>query len=95
MGRVVAVNDNAAVESFFSLLQTNMLDRPWWTTRQELRLAIVPWVEGKITVSAGNEVWGQWRLGSSRLQYSRLPLWQQKSLVSPKPSGEPCKYCRH
>ncbi|WP_346922902.1 IS3 family transposase, partial [Glutamicibacter creatinolyticus] len=38
---------NAAMESFFSLLQKNVLDRRWWTTRQQLRLAIVGWVEGK------------------------------------------------
>ncbi|WP_346922792.1 IS3 family transposase, partial [Glutamicibacter creatinolyticus] len=38
---------NAAMESFFSLLQKNVLDRRWWTTRQQLRLAIVGWVEGE------------------------------------------------
>lgn len=47
MGRVGAAGDNAAMESFFSLLQKNVLDRRVWTTRQELRLAIVAWVEGK------------------------------------------------
>lgn len=33
--------DNAAVESFFSLLQRNALDRRRWTTRDQLRIAIV------------------------------------------------------
>ncbi len=33
--------DNAAMESFFALLQKNVLDRQRWTTREELRLAIV------------------------------------------------------
>ena len=47
MGRVGAAGDNAAMESFFSLLQKNVLDRKVWATRQELRLAIVAWVEGK------------------------------------------------
>ena len=47
MGRVGAAGDNAAMESFFSLLQKNVLDRQSWTTRQELRLAIVAWIEGK------------------------------------------------
>lgn len=47
MGRVGAAGDNAAMESFFSLLQKNVLDRKVWETRQELRLAIVAWVEGK------------------------------------------------
>lgn len=47
MGRVGACGDNAAMESFFSLLQKNVLDRQPWRTRQELRLAIVSWIEGK------------------------------------------------
>lgn len=47
MGRVGACGDNAAMESFFSLLQKNVLDRQHWRTRQELRLAIVAWIEGK------------------------------------------------
>ncbi|MEO7259845.1 MAG: IS3 family transposase [Jatrophihabitantaceae bacterium] len=45
MGRVGACADNAAMESFFSLLQNNVLDTQRWATRQELRLAIVTWIE--------------------------------------------------
>ena len=45
MGRVGACADNAAMESFFALLQKNVLDRQRWATRQELRLAIVTWIE--------------------------------------------------
>ena len=45
MGRVGACGDNAAMESFFALLQRNVLDRQRWTTRHELRLAIVTWIE--------------------------------------------------
>jgi putative transposase len=45
MGRVGACADNAAMESFFALLQKNVLDRQRWSTRQELRLAIVTWIE--------------------------------------------------
>lgn len=45
MGRVRAAGDNAAMESFFSLLQTNVLDRRRWDTREELRIAIVTWIE--------------------------------------------------
>ena len=45
MGRVGACADNAAMESFFSLLQKNVLDRKTWPTRQELRLAITTWIE--------------------------------------------------
>ena len=45
MGRVGACADNAAMESFFALLQKNVLDRQRWQTRQDLRLAIVTWIE--------------------------------------------------
>jgi transposase InsO family protein len=45
MGRVGAAGDNAAMESFFSLLQKNVLDRQVWATRNELRIAIVTWIE--------------------------------------------------
>ena len=47
MGRVGSSGDNAAMESFFALLQKNVLDRRSWSTREELRLAIVSWIEGK------------------------------------------------
>jgi putative transposase len=33
------------MESFFSLLQKNGLNRKRWQTREELRLAIVTWIE--------------------------------------------------
>jgi putative transposase len=45
MGRVGACGDNAAMESFFSLLQKNVLDTQRWTSREELRVAIVIWIE--------------------------------------------------
>jgi len=45
MGRVGAAGDNAAMESFFALLQKNVLDRQAWATRQDLRIAIVTWIE--------------------------------------------------
>lgn len=45
MGRVGAAGDNAAMESFFSLLQKNVLNRKTWATRDDLRSAIVTWIE--------------------------------------------------
>ncbi|WP_280227254.1 IS3 family transposase [Nocardia farcinica] len=45
MGRVASAGDNAAMESFFALLQKNVLDRRTWRTREELRIAIVTWIE--------------------------------------------------
>lgn len=47
MGKVGAAGDNAAMESFFALLQKNVLDRKRWRTRDELRIAIVTWIERK------------------------------------------------
>ena len=43
--RVGACGDNAAMESFFALLQKNVLDRHRWATREDLRLAIITWIE--------------------------------------------------
>jgi transposase InsO family protein len=45
MGRVGAAGDNAAMESFVSLLQNNVLNRRRWNTREELRIAIVTRIE--------------------------------------------------
>lgn len=44
MGKVGAA-DNAAMESFFTLLQKNVLGRRAWTTREGHRIAIVTWIE--------------------------------------------------
>lgn len=45
MGQVGSAGDNAAMESFFALLQNNVLDRRTWDNRDELRIAIVTWIE--------------------------------------------------
>jgi len=45
MGQVASAGDNAAMESFFSLLQKNVLNRRRWATRQDLRIAIITWIE--------------------------------------------------
>ncbi len=45
MGRVGAAGDNAAMESFFSLLQKNVLNQHAWRSRDDLRLAIIIWIE--------------------------------------------------
>ena len=44
MGRVGA-GDNAAIDSFFSLLQKNVPNRRAWATREDLRVAVVTWTE--------------------------------------------------
>ena len=45
MGKVGAAGDNAAMESFFALLQKNVLDRKRCRTREDLRIAIITWIE--------------------------------------------------
>jgi transposase InsO family protein len=45
MGRVASAGDNAAMESFWALLQRNVLDQRSWATRNELHYAIVHWIE--------------------------------------------------
>ena len=45
MGQVGSAGDDAAMESFFALLQKNVLDRRQRATREELRTAIVTWIE--------------------------------------------------
>lgn len=45
MGRVGDALDNAVAESFFATLQTELLDRRPWQTRQELQTAFFDYVE--------------------------------------------------
>jgi len=45
MGQVGSSADNAAMESWFALLQKNVLNRRTWATRDQLRLAIVTWTQ--------------------------------------------------
>lgn len=47
MGQIGSSADNASAESFFSLLQKNVLNRRQWSTRAELRQAITYWIEVK------------------------------------------------
>ncbi|WP_460820438.1 IS3 family transposase [Nocardioides korecus] len=47
MGRSYGAGDNASMESFFSLLQKNVLNTRRWNSREELRLAMVTWIETK------------------------------------------------
>lgn len=47
MGRSYGAGDNASMESFFSLLQKNVFNTRRWDTREELRLAMVTWIETK------------------------------------------------
>src|SRR5690606_18395279 len=45
VGHVGASADNAAIVKLFSLPQQNIHDRRVWNIREELRIAIVAWIE--------------------------------------------------
>lgn len=46
MGRVASSVDNALMESFWSTMQRELLDRHDWETKYELASAIFEWIEG-------------------------------------------------
>lgn len=46
MGRVASSVDNALIESFWSTMHRELLDRRHWTSRVELASAIFEWIEG-------------------------------------------------
>ena len=46
MGRVASSVDNALIESFWSTMQRELLDRQCWSSRVELASAIFEWIEG-------------------------------------------------
>jgi hypothetical protein len=73
MGRAGACGDNAAMESFFALLQKNVLDRQRWDTREQLRLAIITWIEPLTTAGDGNAGLGASRPSNTRPS-TRLPM---------------------
>ena len=46
MGRVASSVDNTMMESFWSTMQRELLDRQHWATRDDLASAIFEWIEG-------------------------------------------------
>jgi len=46
MGRVASSVDNALVESFWSTMQRELLDRRRWASRTELASAMFEWIDG-------------------------------------------------
>ena len=66
MGQVGAAGDNAAMESFFALLQKNVLDRRRWRTREELRIAIITWIERTYHRRRSQDGLGRWTPSNTR-----------------------------
>jgi transposase InsO family protein len=46
MGKVASSVDNALIESFWSSMQAELLDRQSWTSRVQLASAMFEWIEG-------------------------------------------------
>ncbi|WP_082110246.1 integrase core domain-containing protein [Demequina phytophila] len=46
MGRVVSSVDNAPIESFWSTMPRELLNRHDWNSRTELASAMFEWIEG-------------------------------------------------
>jgi putative transposase len=45
MGAPGSAYDNALAESFFASLETELIDRASWTSRDQARLAVFDWIE--------------------------------------------------
>jgi transposase InsO family protein len=46
IGKVASSVDNALIESFWSSMQAELLDRQSWTSRVQLASAMFEWIEG-------------------------------------------------
>jgi putative transposase len=46
MGKVASSVGNALIESFWSSMQSELLDRQSWTSQVELTSAMFEWIEG-------------------------------------------------
>ncbi|WP_372430443.1 integrase core domain-containing protein [Janibacter melonis] len=57
MGRVASSVDNALIESFWSTMQRELLDRRHWTSRVDLAAAIFEWIEGWYNPTVATPPW--------------------------------------
>ncbi len=82
MGRVDAAGGTAALEGFFGLLQNNVLDRRVWATRDELRIAIVTWIERTYHRRRRQSGLGRLPPLSTRPSCPRRPPWPRDATVT-------------
>ena len=85
MGRTGTCADNAAMESFFALVQNNVFDRQRWQTREELRLAVVVWIERTYHRRRRQRALGKLHRSSSK-PFTRLLM--QREYCQPSESTE-------
>ncbi len=85
MGRVAAAGDNAAMESFFSLLQKNVFDRRRrWRTRAELSYEVIVWIERTYNRRRRQRALRQAHPGRvrARLHHDAVPRRRRSSMIS-------------
>ncbi len=58
MGRVASSVDNALIESFWSTMQRELLDRSTWSSKAELSSAMFGWIEGFFNPTRRNTALG-------------------------------------
>jgi hypothetical protein len=78
------------MESFFALLQKNVLDTRSWASREELRMAIVVWIETKYNRRRRQRALG--KLTPVELRPSTWPQTRRRNhqpRVSTKPGAVP------
>ena len=87
MGSVGDALDNAVAESFFATLQTELLDRQSWPTRQRLTSAIFEYIEAFYNRRRRHSTLGY----LSPAEYEKRWLIEQQSLMLPSttPSSTP------
>jgi hypothetical protein len=77
------------MESFFSLLQKNVLNRRRWQTRQQLRLAIITWIESTCHRRRRQDALGQLTPSSSRYFDKPLPRPDRPPTESTRVEADP------
>lgn len=83
MGRVASAADNAAMESFYALLQKNVLNRRRrWRTRNELRYAIITWIEHTYNRRRRQRVLGKLTPVAYELAFAPSPRIQDNDLAA-------------
>ena len=92
IGRAASAADNAAMESFFALMQTNALNRRRWDTRKQLRLAIRNWIQRdyhrrRRQAALAESPRQSWKR-STTLQQQPNQEGQRNSVQSPTPKSQ-------
>jgi putative transposase len=81
MGRVASSVDNSMIESFWSTLQRELLDRQAWQTPEQLGTAIFEWIEAWYNPRRRHTALGM----LSPVAYEQA--WQRRQCIQPLPTA--------